>query len=323
MAAVAPSHWDERLVEAEQMLLGDGRPFDPAQAIALLLAGAEEGHAASALRAATVVATGLIRPPDWDAALDLLLRAATLGDGSARAQMALLSGREAHEFSAASEIDLRRARTAMDPQALLQPRQIRTLVESPLIGVVEGFATPQMAAWIVQEAEPRLRRSEINDHRTGEVREDAARTCTSTVLGLRQRDLVICLLQARAARITGLPVALHEAPNVLSYLPGQTFEAHVDFIDPDYPHFRDELAALGQRVATCITYLNDDYEGGETAFLDIGFKFRGRRGDCLVFRNVRPDRTPDRTTTHTGLPPTRGRKWMLSQWLRDRPQVLV
>jgi len=28
-------------------------------------------------------------------------------------------------------------------------------------------------------------------------------------------------------------------------------------------------------------------------------------------------------TLHTGLPPTRGEKWLLSQWMRERPQPIA
>jgi prolyl 4-hydroxylase len=66
-------------------------------------------------------------------------------------------------------------------------------------------------------------------------------------------------------------------------------------------------------------YLNDDYEGGETEFPRIGLRFRGKRGDALMFDNVRPSGALDYDTLHAGLPPTRGEKWLFSQWVRSRP----
>ena len=65
-------------------------------------------------------------------------------------------------------------------------------------------------------------------------------------------------------------------------------------------------------------YLNDDYEGGETEFPAIGLRYRGRRGDALLFANVDIVGNPDRRSIHAGLPPTRGEKWLLSQWIRNR-----
>jgi hypothetical protein len=42
----------------------------------------------------------------------------------------------------------------------------------------------------------------------------------------------------------------------------------------------------------------------------------------VVFSNVNPDGTPDLNTLHAGMPPESGRKWVLSQWIRERPQRL-
>jgi prolyl 4-hydroxylase len=37
-----------------------------------------------------------------------------------------------------------------------------------------------------------------------------------------------------------------------------------------------------------------------------------------MWANTLPDGSIDRRTRHAGLPPTRGEKWLLSQWLRGR-----
>ena len=50
-----------------------------------------------------------------------------------------------------------------------------------------------------------------------------------------------------------------------------------------------------------------------------GIAFRGRTGDGLFFANVLSNGQPDLLTLHTGRPPTSGEKWILSQWIRDRP----
>jgi prolyl 4-hydroxylase len=71
-------------------------------------------------------------------------------------------------------------------------------------------------------------------------------------------------------------------------------------------------------VFTVLVYLNDDLEGGETEFLQLGLRHRGRKGDALMFRNVDAEGQPDRRTLHAGRPPTQGEKWLLSVWIRDR-----
>ena len=75
----------------------------------------------------------------------------------------------------------------------------------------------------------------------------------------------------------------------------------------------------GQRVATFLVYLSDDYDGGETEFTDAGFKFKARKGDALMFLNVDAGGAPDPMSMHAGLPTTRSEKWVLSIWLRGKP----
>jgi prolyl 4-hydroxylase len=105
---------------------------------------------------------------------------------------------------------------------------------------------------------------------------------------------------------------------VLHYEPGEEFLPHFDFLDVSQPGPAKDVAGRGQRVLTFLIALNDDYDGGETEFPEIGKRWKGRKGSGLFFWNVEPDGTPDRLTRHAGLPPTRGEKWLLSQWIRGR-----
>ena len=109
-----------------------------------------------------------------------------------------------------------------------------------------------------------------------------------------------------------------ESTAVLHYEPGEEFLPHFDFLDVNLPGPAKDVAGRGQRVLTFLIALNDDYEGGQTEFPEIGKRWKGRKGSGLFFWNVEPDGTPDRLTRHAGLPPTRGEKWLLSQWIRGR-----
>ena len=95
----------------------------------------------------------------------------------------------------------------------------------------------------------------------------------------------------------------------------------VDFVDPANPRFAQELAEQGQRTTTVVTYLNEDFDDAPTHFPLLKLNVRGGTGDAIAWSNVRPDGSPDTNTVHAGMPPTRGRKWILSQWLRNKPQA--
>ena len=83
-----------------------------------------------------------------------------------------------------------------------------------------------------------------------------------------------------------------------------------------------DLARRGQRIATFLIYLNDDFEGGETQFPKAGIAHRGSTGDALFFANITPEGAPDPLTLHAGTPPTKGEKWIFSQWIRDRSPAM-
>jgi hypothetical protein len=54
--------------------------------------------------------------------------------------------------------------------------------------------------------------------------------------------------------------------------------------------------------------------------LKLNWRYRGAKGDAILFRNVDSTGAPDRATLHEGLAPTRGEKWLLSQWIRMPPR---
>jgi ornithine carbamoyltransferase len=101
--------------------------------------------------------------------------------------------------------------------------------------------------------------------------------------------------------------------------PGEEITEHFDFIDPEIPHYREELARHGERVVTFLIYLNDDYKGGETAFPHLSIRHKGHRGEALFFVNTLPNGSFDKRTLHAGRAPTDGEKWIVSQFVRDRP----
>ena len=122
------------------------------------------------------------------------------------------------------------------------------------------------------------------------------------------------MFNRRLAALAGEPKDHGEFLGVLNYNQGQEYRPHSDWLPPG-----NELERSGQRVATTLIYLNDDYEGGETHFLEPDLKFKGATGDVLAFRNVTATGDPDNESRHAGLPVTSGAKWLGSKWFREKP----
>ena len=249
----------------------------------------------SLTRQAVHAAYGWGRAQDWPGALALLGEAAAAGEPDAARQLALVT-----------QDDLTRLLTPPEPQWQAGPSRI---------AIGRGFAPPGFADWLIDRAKDRLDEATVEEEVAGQT----LRTARTFFFPPRECDLVLAILQHRAAALTGIAPQFHEPPSVISYEVGQEFRPHVDFIDPDIAAYRSELDRSGQRTATFVTYLNDDFDGAETVFPELALTFRGSPGDAIFFANVLPDDTPDRNTIHAALPPTRGRKWVLSQWIRNKP----
>ncbi|WP_331040153.1 2OG-Fe(II) oxygenase [Allosphingosinicella sp.] len=120
-------------------------------------------------------------------------------------------------------------------------------------------------------------------------------------------------LNRRLAAASGTQVTQGEPLQILRYSPGQEYKAHVDALP----------VGTNQRILTMLVYLNEDYAGGETKFLETGLGFKGRTGDALLFRNASADGRPDPMARHAGLPVTRGQKLIASRWIRAKPLDLM
>jgi len=198
-------------------------------------------------------------------------------------------------------------------------RAVHVVEQSPWIATCDGFIDAALCEWLIARARPLQEGSLVYDSVTGQAVQHDVRTNTVATFPLLDIDLPMLLVRERIANTVGVPVSHLESLAVFHYVPGQRFASHVDFLSPTRD--RADIAANGQRTNTFLVYLNDDFEAGETHFIDLGCKLRGGVGGALFFRNVTDDGAPDLRTTHEGVSPTRGEKWLLSVFIRDQPQV--
>jgi predicted 2-oxoglutarate/Fe(II)-dependent dioxygenase YbiX len=211
-------------------------------------------------------------------------------------------------------------RRSIDLGALGAPPVGSIRKDRPRIIVVERFMSPAECEWVIARGRPTLQRARV--YRSSARPQIAdTRTNTETSFTIFQADVALAILRERMSMATRAPPSFFEVAKLLHYEPGQQFAVHGDFIQPSTPELAREVHLRGQRAATLLVYLNDDYDGGETDFPRIGFRFKGRTGDALIFSNIDPAGAPDLETVHAGLPPTRGEKWLFSQWIRTRPVV--
>ena len=296
-------------------------PCDLEEGTSWAVSGAADGNGDAAHIAALLSAWGLGLPQDWKRALEYLQIAASAGHHTDTRVLAALAGawdlaleNPGRAFSAEQCARLR-AQIRIDE--LLQLPPVRMVSNSPRIALMEGFLAPGACNWLIARAQPHLQRAKVYDPSTG-AEASSIRTNTEFHIGTFESDLIVMLLQQRIAALTGVPLPGMEACTILHYAPGEEFKRHYDWFDISTAENARIVAAEGQRVMTFLIYLNDGYNGGETEFPHLGQRFRGRKGDALMFWNINPDFSPDTQTLHAGLPPITGEKWLFSQWIRAR-----
>jgi len=292
-----------------RLVVGRDAPRSPVDGAALIDEAARQGNADAWHYQALLAATGVGREQSWSAAFDAVSRAADLGHGRAAAGLALLRG-----IGVCNATEL---------QAWLEAPSFRMVNESPRMVAYPGFLAPALCGHLRSCSTPKLERAQVHDVRNNALKIDPMRSNTGAAFSLIDTDIVIQAVRARIARAAGVELAALEPPEVLHYSVGEQYRLHIDFNHPSIPHFAEQLRERGQRIKTFLVYLNEDYDGGHTEFPKVGVKFRGALGEALMFDNVGPDGEGDMRTQHAGTPPTRGEKWLFSQWIRSKPQPVA
>jgi prolyl 4-hydroxylase len=186
-------------------------------------------------------------------------------------------------------------------------------VDVPALRVLENILSAEECDELIELARPRLQRALTVDSE-GRHQVDQRRTSEGMFFTLNEVPLV-GRIEQRLATLLGVPASHGEGLQILHYLPGQEYEPHFDWFDPEQPGYGAITAVGGQRIASVVMYLNTPAHGGGTAFPEIGLTVTARRGAAVYFAYE----SGDSSSLHAGLPVLQGEKWIATKWLRERP----
>lgn len=142
-------------------------------------------------------------------------------------------------------------------------------------------------------------------------------------------DPLLARVSRRVSFVTGLSTESAEQFQVANYGLGGHYGPH-----PDYSELSSAKGGIleekGDRTATMLMYLDDVDAGGATAFTQLGFAVRPRRGTAVFWYNLTPYNGPttnytfwgvrrhgDNRTYHAGCPVLRGSKWIATKWIHE------
>ena len=170
--------------------------------------------------------------------------------------------------------------------------------------VIENFLSENERIHIKQEAKSKLQVSTVDKDRR--VDEQIRKSETAW---LSTEDPIIRSVVERCVSRTDRPIENCEDLQVLRYKEGGHYNPHQDVFYQD----------KNKRLYTFIIALNDDYEGGETAFPVINEKYKLKAGDALFFHTLDNYGLDTSDALHGGQPVKSGEKWVCNLWVHKYP----
>lgn len=307
----------------KRLMVGDRAPYLPKEGADMVLEAATKGVAEAIAQVAVFQCTGIFQQKNWHNALVTLSLAASAGWPPAREQLLLLSGETLNAIPAllnnSDDSYWQQLAQALDLGKWLEPVSGEALSQDPQVMLFRDFIPLEICKLLIRQSQNRLQPALVYDPVNRRNIRYKTRTNSIAQFNLVENDVIHFLLQQHMSAACGVPMEQMEATAILNYQPGEEISNHYDFVDPELPNYAQEIADNGQRVITFLIYLNDDYAGGETAFPEMGISYKGKAGAGLYFVNSLPDGSADLRTLHAGKPPTSGQKWIVSQFVRNRP----
>jgi prolyl 4-hydroxylase len=277
LGAIAEMTWRGGMVEQ-----------DPARARELFEQAAERGNAKAAQIVTNLLASGVAGKRDWGAAMSRLR-------GEAQSNPAR---KRALDLIDAMELD-----ADGNPVAVAAGKRLSS---DPEVEHFIALFTASECEHLMQASGNAFQPSMVYDSNRQLVR-DQIRTSDGATIHWLIEDPAVVALNRRIAAISRSEYEAGEALALLRYSPGQEYRPHFDFV----------RGAANRRLQTALIYLNDDYEGGETRFVQTGLTVKGSAGDVVLFRNEGADTGPNPLSEHAGMPVSRGIKYLATRWIRE------
>jgi len=198
-------------------------------------------------------------------------------------------------------------------------KQVKTVLDydRAKIEVIDGFATEEQCAYLMEKAEPRLRQATV-----------AGATLASTTDGRRAKQASVDFdwsdptnpatkLAKKAFEFAnsttgyGLPLHGQEDFTVIKYDPTDEYKPHCD------ASCNGEEYRPAGRVATMVIYCEVPAKGGATTFDNVNQIVVPKKYDATFFSYLGPDNMwDDGLTLHSGCPIIEGEKWIATLWMR-------
>jgi hypothetical protein len=140
------------------------------------------------------------------------------------------------------------------------------------------------------------------------------RAVSRSVMVVRKEDETADLVGRRVEEQAGLDEDHAFHTQLLEYSENELYEAHTDCTPSDRSDHND-------RAGTSLIYLSDVEGGGETAFPELGFAVKPKKGMGLFFGSLDKYGKCNDLTKHIGAEVTKGEKRVLQRWYYEKYMI--
>lgn len=190
------------------------------------------------------------------------------------------------------------------------------LNETPHVALFKNFLTVDQCNRIIKLAQATLQRAKVSSDEGAKLSD--GRTGSNAWLSYKEFPDIKELGEA-VSELVGIPLSHAESLQVIHYGPEQKYGAHYDAYDLNSAKGQRCCNLGGQRLLTCLMYLNTVPQGGGTGFPKLDLEIKAEQGDMIVFHNVD---TSDYSKAHPksihgGLEVIEGEKWACNLWFHQ------
>lgn len=203
---------------------------------------------------------------------------------------------------------------------VIKMREEKRILDVPRISVFTNVLTDEESQYIIDKytkigMNPEAGK-ESREQSKGQITENVEHRSISWDTSPEDREF----FKQRLSEVVGIPVSHIEAGDIYRYDDGQAFGLHHDF--PYTPRKVPYYEKGGDRAATAVFWLNDDYDGGELDFPLLEVNIKPFKNGMVFFEYDYSDETINMSTWHEGCKVLNGQKWIAAFFCSNGPRVV-
>ena len=184
------------------------------------------------------------------------------------------------------------------------------------IYIIDDFLSNEECDYMIEIGKENLKRAKVSNEKNGIISE--GRTGSNNWISKNKSEKSQQIAD-RFSKLVNIPLINAENFQIIHYYQTQEYKMHYD----GWEHNKSDKTLRnikygGQRIYTCLCYLNDVEEGGGTSFGKLKINVKAKKGRVLVFKNVFNNtniRHP--LSLHAGMPVIKGEKYAFNLWFRE------